>query len=448
MYLQYYRFYEGGIYLTAEIAILNKMAVALAADSAVTIGSDVNQKVYNSANKLFALSKYHPVGVMIYGGANFMGVPWEIIIKSYRKKLQNNKFDTLEEYVEDFLSFLIKDKRFCNATSERELIERICLASLTTILGNQVTNEINRLISNGEQVQNEYVSSLLENIITEKVNELQNLRDIIIYKDFDKEFNEIYSTVIEEIIGDLLNFEVTDILKSLIVQYTGLLVQKEIFADSFSGLVISGYGEEEIFPSLYEFHIEGIILGELKYIKRPTICIGSSNDEDHITAAMRPFAQKEMVHSFMNGVEPSLHSVYLQIFLHALTQHFDFLEDIIDKSKVNDWHILRDEHQEILMKSIESSVNEFQYDYFTQPIMNILDVLPKEEIAAMAEALVNLTSFKRKVTMDAETVGGPIDVAVITKGDGFVWIKRKHYFKPELNYQFFNNYLGGKNNGY
>jgi len=51
----------------------------------------------------------------------------------------------------------------------------------------------------------------------------------------------------------------------------------------------------------------------------------------------------------------------------------------------------------------------------------------------MAESLVNLTKFKRRVSKEQETVGGPIDVAVITKGDGFVWIKRKHYFQPELN---------------
>ncbi len=70
-------------------------------------------------------------------------------------------------------------------------------------------------------------------------------------------------------------------------------------------------------------------------------------------------------------------------------------------------------------------------------------MLPKDELAAMAEALVSLTSFKRKVTMESETVGGPIDVAVISKGDGFVWIKRKHYFDAELNPQFFsNNYKG------
>ena len=61
----------------------------------------------------------------------------------------------------------------------------------------------------------------------------------------------------------------------------------------------------------------------------------------------------------------------------------------------------------------------------------------------MAESLVSLTSFKRRVTHDPETVGGPIDVAVISKGDGFIWINRKHYFDPALNHQFFANYYTG-----
>jgi hypothetical protein len=74
------------------------------------------------------------------------------------------------------------------------------------------------------------------------------------------------------------------------------------------------------------------------------------------------------------------------------------------------------------------------------PIVRAVSVLPKEELASMAEALVNLTSTKRRVTLDAETVGGPIDVAVISKGDGFIWIKRKHYFDADKNPQFFNKF--------
>jgi hypothetical protein len=62
--------------MTAEVAILNTHGIALAADSAVTISVGDEKKVYNTANKLFALSKYHPVGIMIYNNATYMGIDW------------------------------------------------------------------------------------------------------------------------------------------------------------------------------------------------------------------------------------------------------------------------------------------------------------------------------------------------------------------------------------
>ena len=78
--------------MTAEIAILNKEAVALAADSAVTMEGQAGEKIFASANKLFTLSKYHPIGVMIYGNALFMNIPCETIVKTYRNKLGKKKF--------------------------------------------------------------------------------------------------------------------------------------------------------------------------------------------------------------------------------------------------------------------------------------------------------------------------------------------------------------------
>ena len=62
-------------------------------------------------------------------------------------------------------------------------------------------------------------------------------------------------------------------------------------------------------------------------------------------------------------------------------------------------------------------------------------------VAEMAESLIYLTYLKRRITFAEESVGGPVDVAIISKGDGFIWKKRKHYFKPELNPHFFSTYL-------
>lgn len=107
--------------MTAIVGVLNKHAVAIAADSAVTMGN--THKVVNSANKIFTLSKYHPVAVMTYSSAAFMGVPWDIIIKGYREQLKKKSFANLEMYVSDFMKYLHKERFFCDKKNSRYISE-------------------------------------------------------------------------------------------------------------------------------------------------------------------------------------------------------------------------------------------------------------------------------------------------------------------------------------
>ena len=65
--------------MTAEIAILNRHAVVLAADSAVTIG---RHRAWKTANKLFSLSPANDIGITIYGSGDFLGYSWEIVAKN------------------------------------------------------------------------------------------------------------------------------------------------------------------------------------------------------------------------------------------------------------------------------------------------------------------------------------------------------------------------------
>ena len=51
--------------MTSEVVVMNRAGVALAADSAVTVEAADSLKVRNSAVKLFMLSKFRPVGVMV-----------------------------------------------------------------------------------------------------------------------------------------------------------------------------------------------------------------------------------------------------------------------------------------------------------------------------------------------------------------------------------------------
>src|SRR5207247_2403231 len=108
-------------HMTAEIAILNRSAVALAADSYVTISTRTQppqNKTY-LANKLFTLSKFKPVGIMVYGNADLIGLPWETIIKQYRCELGEKSFDTIDEYADDLISWLSTDNPLFSEDEQR-----------------------------------------------------------------------------------------------------------------------------------------------------------------------------------------------------------------------------------------------------------------------------------------------------------------------------------------
>ena len=84
--------------MTSEVVVMNRAGVALAADSAVTVERGDSQKVRHLAMKLFTLSKYRPVGVMVYNNASLLGVPMETIIKLFRRRLGKKAYGTLREY--------------------------------------------------------------------------------------------------------------------------------------------------------------------------------------------------------------------------------------------------------------------------------------------------------------------------------------------------------------
>ena len=94
--------------MTAEIAILNKTAVALAADSAVTITAGSKEdKIFDSADKLFELCDRNPVGIMIYNGMSFMEAPLPSLIRDFRcKNRGSSKF--VGDIADNFLGFLNK----------------------------------------------------------------------------------------------------------------------------------------------------------------------------------------------------------------------------------------------------------------------------------------------------------------------------------------------------
>jgi len=428
--------------MTAEIAIMNKKAIALAADSAVTMIQEKGQKIFTSANKLFALSKYCPIGIMIYGSASFMGVPWETIIKIYRSKLGKHNFATFKKYVDDFVTFLDNGNPLFPEAQQKKYLYGVTSGYFNNRIKNDINGKVKSIIKQKGKITDSEIEQTISNVIEHHYNLWENAKALPpIPKTHIEKIIDRYSDIIDEARKDVFEkLPISVVSLDQLKKISASLVSKDIFPDEISGVVIAGFGEKDTFPSLKSFDVEGIVNNKLKYKYKET-------ESDEISfennATIIAFAQREMVAAFMEGIDPFLHNHIEGYLSEIFNKYPEIIVENIEKFNLSEkqqlMKKLKKESSKIF-KRYREDMTTYRKKNYVSPVIKVVGMLPKDELAAMAESLVSLTSFKRKVTLTAETVGGPIDVAVISKGDGFVWIKKKHYFKAELNPQFFSNY--------
>jgi len=94
-----------------------------------------------------------------------------------------------------------------------------------------------------------------------------------------------------------------------------------------------------------------------------------------------------------------------------------------------------------IFKHINQKLRTYALKEYVQPVISSIGYLRKEDLIELAESLINITSVKRKTSEYLQSVGGPVDIAIITKHEGFVWIKRKEIIDKDLNSMFYNREL-------
>ena len=63
----------------------------------------------------------------------------------------------------------------------------------------------------------------------------------------------------------------------------------------------------------------------------------------------------------------------------------------------------------------------------------VAEAMPIQDAIDFAEFLVHMTIQFVRFSPGSPVVGGPIEVASVTKHEGFRWVARKHYFSSHLN---------------
>ncbi len=376
--------------MTSEIMIMNNDVIALAADSAITVDSE---KTYNGVNKIFMLSNDPPMGIMIFGLAKFENISMETLIKEYSKKTDFKKLKNIINIKKDFLEYLSK-------------------------------------VTNTTKID-EFLDYHLENF-KEELNHEKNTCNEKEFYQFIESFSNF--EIFESLKNALESEKYTKKFENLIKEYEKSEINlnnlKKCFCSYITnistGIVIAGFNKKDMFPSCVSFKIIGNINDEILYYDIDTKL-------NYSQPLILPFAQTDVIITYLSGINENIENQLKQQFerlIETYTSNISYVKNAKDKDEIS-------EIKRLLINNFNDNINILKKEFYL-PILKTVDSLPKEELGNLASTLIEITSLKRKIDSNLESVGGNIDVALISKGDGFIWKKRSPYFNPKLNPQFFD----------
>lgn len=404
---------------------MNRYAVALAADSAVTTtywqGGKRQTRYFKGANKIFSASNRYPVGLMIYDAAGLQGVPWEIIVKAYRSQRGDTPQNDLKDYAKDLFKFIASNKElFPREHQDKHLISSIV----------EAMSRLTFAVANKPEGRDAIVAAFeVAKAAIEGDAFIDGFDCAAAIKAAAKHKDEVLKASAGD--GDFVKAKEFIDADQLFELATASVFKREWTTLETTGVVFAGYGENQYFPELLHHQCYGVIQGSLlcePVQNRSRIGIGVDN-----SSAIEPLAQSDMVKTFIYGASPSALNEIGNLVNEALSSFENSLVEKGHLQKGTDFAELRNQASVEFGKKSTS----YLFSSHTRPLRQVVGMLSVPEMAELAETLIAIESLKERVTKPTESVSGPVDVAVISKGDGFIWIKRKHYFEADLNPRFF-----------
>lgn len=374
---------------------------------------------------------------MIYNNAEIMSTPWETVISLYREQMGGRTLDTVDAYGHDFMEFLSGNPDLFPADhQDTEFFKTV--AVVMTLVAEDFDEQIHYFRKeNGDKVR-DHISAIFEFVVREMHTSYQQYPDgsprsdlSCFPKGMDEQVRRRYSGEIDQLIDSLLGslkaehsaLSVSDETKNRLREIAVNSATRDAFFENYTGIVVAGFGARGQFPAMRSYLTSSLVLGILK--RKQDRGNDMSADAGPV---VETFAQDRMIRTFLTGMDP-----YLMRFMYGQTLDLSvgLVSDVIRRIPNitdSDRQAMFDDYSRntlgFAIREFFGSIESYQQAVHTRPIYRAVGVLPKKELGETAAALINLNSFQQKVMNSIETVGGPVDVAVITRNNGLEMMKQ------------------------
>jgi len=413
--------------MTSEIAVMNQRAVALAADSAVTLVDGGTVVVRNEQRKLFNLIEGKPIGLMFFGLADLMGHPWDNLIEHFQKKTAAEGYAHVRDYGQAFTGMLDGLEEFFPKERHRDEYKRLLASVFRYVF--HLAQFLRDSSGEADKVSD---AAVLETAI-ERVWRDYQFRDdgsprgdlSCFPRDFASTVAVNFSGVADELIAyGFAPFGLPKQTVQKLKEIAVFCVVKDLFLEDVAGLVFAGYGGEDRYPVVSTWFVSAIVGG---FAKRMEASVDMIDGE--VRSKIRVFADSEVTNAFIRGIDLNLERrLYggFRMMMHGLV---DQLVGALPGVEAHMKETVRDRFQKDFVpkyfEAFHRMIAEYQQQAFINPVLRVLEIASRNELADTARQLVGLNVFKKRIMAHRETVGGEVDTAVISRDKGFEWIAKK-----------------------
>ena len=303
--------------MTSEVLLMNRNAIVLAADSALTSSAHGRSSIHApGVDKIFTISDAATVAVMFYNNANFYNLTWDVIFDEFRKDYADvGDVYTIDEWYNRLVEYLkdiparrqfgvteadeIENFSFYTWAFVRQFVELMKKGGWdpdetpTDIQVDGALRKYRRQIEMTAAIGPEgqrIVSARQRSHPSERLTGFFKAHAVeCVMQELARHFEDVGFP--EEGIGTIVELLFISILVDWIPRS---------MKGALTGLVLAGYGRGEAFPRAISAEFVPGFAGVLKFIKREHHTL---DNEYNGGVVIKTFAQDELLFSWLNGME-------------------------------------------------------------------------------------------------------------------------------------------------
>jgi len=412
--------------MTSEVMIMNRQAVALAADSAVTYGGGPEPVVTLEAEKILRLGPN--MALMVYSRGDVLGRSWSHIAHAFVREHGEADYETVEDAARAFFTFMDENRRLFPEHEENEEFEALMRAAFLTVLSH--AKAMRSYPGGGYQDDASAFAAALDLYLSHlKADEMGTERERLeVFADLDRpRFVERYGAMLDGLIAEALGaFGQEEPMRAKLFDFAYMIATQPAFLEPYAGLVFAGFGSADVFPVYTHYYASILVDGVMmKRAHDETTKVGV---EDGPNAFLRTFAQADMTHAFLRGVHPLMFDVVISLNLIA--------NEAAAEAALKEAGLAQDQMDAVLAKMREDALprltGEFVHaaqsisqEEFINPFIKVVAASGKKQLAETSKALVELNILKTDLHMAQTGVGGEVDVAMVSRTGGLEWYAKK-----------------------